>query len=316
MATVMVSQEGSRLKLRSRSHSNPSPLSLGSIAEVPESESACSSPLKQLVFDISLPSPSDSSSSSSASSPSVHGVRVQSGNSSTARRWRSSTWPQAKYGHYRKKELAKRRVMDEDCGICFELAVLPIRTRCCLQLFCATHLSDWLESAGSDGRCPTCRVRCSISENTVSLVSPSTSSSPRKSPSPPPHLHLSESHLSPRMPTSLKSTVPRAPPPSPTLASMSHTTAPIDVRRTFVTPKANTKNANENRLPPLILLLFSLIPSYIGRRTLLPPTLAFCTPRVKLDPKILASVWNGEVAKKLLHFTFVAIVLFVLLSQS
>ncbi|KAJ7288612.1 hypothetical protein C8J57DRAFT_1707023 [Mycena rebaudengoi] len=45
-----------------------------------------------------------------------------------------------------------------DCGICFEYAVAPIRTRCCEHLFCAEHITAWLHGPASDGRCPSCRT--------------------------------------------------------------------------------------------------------------------------------------------------------------
>jgi hypothetical protein len=50
--------------------------------------------------------------------------------------------------------------------------VKPNKSRCCGQLFCFQHLSDWLSATGSDGRCPTCRVPLSIETDTISLHPP------------------------------------------------------------------------------------------------------------------------------------------------
>jgi len=58
------------------------------------------------------------------------------------------------------------------CGICFESAVKPNKSRCCGQLFCFQHLSDWLSATCSDGRCPTCRVPLSLETDTISLHPP------------------------------------------------------------------------------------------------------------------------------------------------
>lgn len=64
------------------------------------------------------------------------------------------------------------RGMRDVCGICFESAVKPNKSRCCGQLFCYQHLSDWLSAAGSDGRCPTCRVPLSLETDTIFLHPP------------------------------------------------------------------------------------------------------------------------------------------------
>ncbi|KAJ6533291.1 hypothetical protein DFH09DRAFT_1406803 [Mycena vulgaris] len=47
---------------------------------------------------------------------------------------------------------------ERDCGICFELAVAPVRTLCCAHLFCAEHIAAWLHGPRSDGLCPACRA--------------------------------------------------------------------------------------------------------------------------------------------------------------
>ncbi|KAI9443351.1 hypothetical protein H4582DRAFT_2072408 [Lactarius indigo] len=54
----------------------------------------------------------------------------------------------------------------------FESAVKPNKSRCCGQLFCYQHLSDWLSATGSDGRCPTCRVPLSLETDTIFLHPP------------------------------------------------------------------------------------------------------------------------------------------------
>ncbi|KAI0247629.1 hypothetical protein BJV78DRAFT_904252 [Lactifluus subvellereus] len=71
-----------------------------------------------------------------------------------------------------KKGITTGRGMRDVCGICFESAVKPNKARCCGQLFCYQHLSDWLSAVGSDGRCPTCRVPLSLETDTISLHPP------------------------------------------------------------------------------------------------------------------------------------------------
>ncbi|KAJ6452131.1 hypothetical protein C8R47DRAFT_289006 [Mycena vitilis] len=57
-----------------------------------------------------------------------------------------------------KKQRQREKEAERECGICFELAVSPIRTLCCAHLFCAEHIAAWLTGPASDGRCPTCRA--------------------------------------------------------------------------------------------------------------------------------------------------------------
>jgi len=78
-------------------------------------------------------------------------------------------WPQGWNG---KKGITTGQGMRDVCGICFETAVKPNKSRCCGQLFCFQHLSDWLSATGSDGRCPTCRVPLSLETDTISLHPP------------------------------------------------------------------------------------------------------------------------------------------------
>lgn len=88
------------------------------------------------------------------------------------RSWRPPQWNG-------KRGIAVGHEMKESCGICFETAVKPNKTRCCGQLFCFQHLSDWLSSHGSDGRCPTCRVPCSLEHDTIYLHPPPRILAPR-----------------------------------------------------------------------------------------------------------------------------------------
>lgn len=71
-----------------------------------------------------------------------------------------------------KKGITTGRGMRDVCGICFESAVKPNKSRCCGQLFCFQHLSDWLSATCSDGRCPTCRVPLSLEADTICLHPP------------------------------------------------------------------------------------------------------------------------------------------------
>ncbi|KAF7342649.1 hypothetical protein MSAN_02021900 [Mycena sanguinolenta] len=57
-----------------------------------------------------------------------------------------------------KSSARKRKEAERDCGICFEPAVSPVRTRCCAHLFCAEHITAWLHGPASDGCCPACRA--------------------------------------------------------------------------------------------------------------------------------------------------------------
>ncbi|KAJ3764399.1 hypothetical protein EV360DRAFT_77503 [Lentinula raphanica] len=61
---------------------------------------------------------------------------------------------------------------DRDCGICFDPAVRPSRTKCCGKLFCEEHLHDWLN--GSSNRCPDCASNCNPVTDTISLAPPMT----------------------------------------------------------------------------------------------------------------------------------------------
>ncbi|KAH9983322.1 hypothetical protein BJV74DRAFT_886887 [Russula compacta] len=76
------------------------------------------------------------------------------------------------HGWNGKKGITTGRGMHDVCGICFESAKKPNKSRCCGQLFCFQHLSDWLSSTESDGRCPTCRVPLSLETDTIFLHPP------------------------------------------------------------------------------------------------------------------------------------------------
>ncbi|KAJ3787390.1 hypothetical protein GGU10DRAFT_147923 [Lentinula aff. detonsa] len=61
---------------------------------------------------------------------------------------------------------------DRDCGICFDPAVRPSRTKCCGKMFCEEHLHDWLN--GSSNHCPVCASKCHPATGTISLAPPMT----------------------------------------------------------------------------------------------------------------------------------------------
>ncbi|KAJ4490089.1 hypothetical protein J3R30DRAFT_3693603 [Lentinula aciculospora] len=61
---------------------------------------------------------------------------------------------------------------DRDCGICFDPAVRPSRTKCCGKIFCEDHLHDWLK--GSLNCCPVCSSNCHPQAGTISLAPPKT----------------------------------------------------------------------------------------------------------------------------------------------
>ncbi|KAJ7673950.1 hypothetical protein DFH06DRAFT_751803 [Mycena polygramma] len=71
--------------------------------------------------------------------------------------------PRIARGAGAKKQRQRETEAERECGICFELAVSPIRTLCCAHLFCAEHIAAWLTGPASDGRCPTCRAPLSSS---------------------------------------------------------------------------------------------------------------------------------------------------------
>ncbi|KAJ7609837.1 hypothetical protein FB45DRAFT_339795 [Roridomyces roridus] len=48
------------------------------------------------------------------------------------------------------------KTAERECGICFELAVSPVRTLCCAHIFCVEHILSWLEGPAADGHCPSC----------------------------------------------------------------------------------------------------------------------------------------------------------------
>ncbi|KAJ3897828.1 hypothetical protein F5879DRAFT_694327 [Lentinula edodes] len=68
--------------------------------------------------------------------------------------------------------LSSRFNFDRDCGICFDPAVRPSRTKCCGKVFCEEHLHDWLH--GSSNRCPACASECHPQTGTISLAPPMT----------------------------------------------------------------------------------------------------------------------------------------------
>ncbi|KAF8233467.1 hypothetical protein L208DRAFT_1435633 [Tricholoma matsutake] len=81
------------------------------------------------------------------------------------RTWRSSS------SSLRNSRELRKEVVDRDCGICFELSVVPCRTSCCGTIFCFEHISDWLHGSFSDGRCPSCQAPCTLQSTTLLLSS-------------------------------------------------------------------------------------------------------------------------------------------------
>ncbi|KAF8887103.1 hypothetical protein BD779DRAFT_1528158 [Infundibulicybe gibba] len=80
------------------------------------------------------------------------------------------------------RDLKRSTGVDRDCGICFELAVSPCRTKCCGALFCAQHIAEWLSGAASDGCCPACASPCALdTQHMLSLAPPKLLLSPTKS---------------------------------------------------------------------------------------------------------------------------------------
>ncbi|KAJ7290043.1 hypothetical protein C8J57DRAFT_336167 [Mycena rebaudengoi] len=94
------------------------------------------------------------------------------------------------------------KAAQRDCGICFELAVAPVRTLCCATLFCAEHIAAWLHGPQSDGRCPSCRAPASIDAR-IGLLALG---------------HPSEAHLIPKTPPPSRA-------PSPVISECSSSSA-------------------------------------------------------------------------------------------
>ncbi|KAJ7063862.1 hypothetical protein C8F01DRAFT_1081268 [Mycena amicta] len=61
-------------------------------------------------------------------------------------------------GSRKGKGLSREKEAERDCGICFELAVAPVRTHCCSQLVCGEHIASYLNDPRADGRCPACHA--------------------------------------------------------------------------------------------------------------------------------------------------------------
>jgi len=154
---------------RHRRASSPKTFPLGSITELPEYVSS------EAVFEADV-----STLSMWKSESAIDDVRVDEGLylstsvdsrlfgrskdvHSSLTQWKQSTI---------KSPVIKRWSIDRECGICFELAVNPRRTRCCGNIFCSEHLVDWLGGDATAGSCPSCQMICSINANTVSLASP------------------------------------------------------------------------------------------------------------------------------------------------
>jgi len=149
-------QDGSSISMVARRRPSLTLLRLPSISE-------------DYVLDLGTESPSsilEPSSAAAVASPdewSKAGIIVNTNGPTRRRSWRSLSWLQEKHRTFVGTQV------DGDCGICFETAILPARVKCCLQVFCSVHLSDWLGSEQSDGLCPSCKRPCSISRDTIPL---------------------------------------------------------------------------------------------------------------------------------------------------
>ncbi|TFK64886.1 hypothetical protein BDN72DRAFT_222762 [Pluteus cervinus] len=101
---------------------------------------------------------------------------------------RRRSWSPKRWRSYTKSFNMVKDVVDMDCGICFETAVLPCQTLCCGGLFCLEHIADWLHGPNSNGRCPTCQSPCTLSLSSLVLKTPGAglSTSPPTSPTPRP----------------------------------------------------------------------------------------------------------------------------------
>ncbi|KAF8914612.1 hypothetical protein CPB85DRAFT_1297437 [Mucidula mucida] len=85
---------------------------------------------------------------------------------------RTRLWRSSSFTNKMPKRSSSKDWVDRDCGICFEMAVVPCRTLCCGKLFCLEHLAEWLHGSSSDGLCPSCKTPCTLEKDTLSLASP------------------------------------------------------------------------------------------------------------------------------------------------
>ncbi|KAJ6492082.1 hypothetical protein C8R45DRAFT_1212922 [Mycena sanguinolenta] len=111
-----------------------------------------------------------------------------------------------------------RKAAANDCGICEEVAVEPVKTQCCGALFCRQHIDEWIYAPTADGRCPACKAPC--------VLPPSRPLSPASSPSQYPLPASNTPTPAERKDilgstTSLRRSGTRTPPPSPLLSSPS-----------------------------------------------------------------------------------------------
>jgi len=145
----------------------PSPLRLDSITESPEYEER---------IDLGAESPA------SILKPAIEDHDEKNGSGDAWRRagiamhtdvpMRRRSWRSASFSEKRKlygrSLITDPVVVDRDCGICFEVAVVPCRMICCGDVFCLNHISDWLYGSSSDGRCPSCKQLCSFVQDVPS----------------------------------------------------------------------------------------------------------------------------------------------------
>ncbi|KAJ7456241.1 hypothetical protein B0H11DRAFT_2200162 [Mycena galericulata] len=157
---------------------------------------------------------------------------------------------------------ATEREAERDCGICFERAVSPVRTRCCVHLFCAEHIAQWLDGPSADGRCPSCRAP-SVAAGLLALGHPAALKAhlvprtppPSRAPSPPPlDLALVSSKLSPTSYAAYPLTPARLPlplPPPPPLPSASaFPPFPFSSPAPSTAPPSASASASSSPSPP------------------------------------------------------------------
>ncbi|KII86708.1 hypothetical protein PLICRDRAFT_265726 [Plicaturopsis crispa FD-325 SS-3] len=178
-------------------------LRLGSISETPECESPFMNLGAESPSSILSPALSDAPSDDWARSGLAVNTAVPSRISAQAKsssplsskfgERESETWSYFDVSGWRRSVTPLSRpksIMkdagDRDCGICFDPALKPARTKCCGDIFCHEHLSDvspysWLTGPASDGRCPSCGENCSLNTDTISLASPGLTS-PKRAP--------------------------------------------------------------------------------------------------------------------------------------
>ncbi|KAF7358840.1 RING-type domain-containing protein [Mycena sanguinolenta] len=102
-----------------------------------------------------LPSDSESSPNISAKSPpSPSPVRTRSWRPEGVEREQKARSTAYDAAGNLKIAVRGRKAAANDCGICEEVAVEPVKTQCCGALFCRQHIDEWIYAPSADGRCP------------------------------------------------------------------------------------------------------------------------------------------------------------------